>query len=441
MNKILLIPFLLVFVYTTAISSEVKFNPVEMHIDSLENGLKIIYHVDKSAPVVATIMHYKVGSRDEDPERTGFAHFFEHLMFEATENIPEKHQDKYIQEAGGNLNAHTSFDETVYKFNVPSHQLPLPLWIESQRMRKLIVARGPVEVQRGVVKEERKNRIDNRPYGDMFELMSNYLFDNGSYSWTPIGSAQHIDKAEISEFREFYNNFYQPNNAVLVISGDFEVAVAKKYVESYFGQIPAAPEPERRVFMIDSLYHSADEIIIDDKAQIPAVFIGYRAPEYGHEDYYAASLLQMILSAGESSRLYKRLVDQEQSAVQAIMQYEPLQKSGMFLFIGVANSGKDIENVRKQIIDELNKLVLNGISDEELKKAKNMYLAQSIYSKKNAYEKAAELAKYMVYFGNPYMINKEINIMQAVTAEDIRKVAAKYLSGVNNVILTYKPEN
>ena len=251
-------------------------NRIEFIKDTLANGLDVIYHIDKSAPVVSTIVHYNVGSKDEDPTRTGFAHFFEHLMFEATEDIPRATIDKYVQQAGGTLNAHTAFDETVYKFTVPADQIKLPLWIESQRMRKLLVEETGVETQRGVVKEERKMRVDNQPYGDLLERIFSRMFAGGSYAWTPIGSEQHIDKAEIKEFQEFYNRFYQPNNATLVIAGDFNLQDAREYVNTYFGSIPRAPEPYRPPFKLEPLKDKVREVIKDEKATLPALFIGYR---------------------------------------------------------------------------------------------------------------------------------------------------------------------
>jgi len=211
-----------------------KFNPIKYEVDSLENGLKVIYSVDKTAPIVATVVHYKVGSRDEDPQHTGYAHFFEHLMFEATENIPRASIDKYVQEAGGTLNAHTSYDETVYYFKLPSNYLNLALWIESQRMRKLKVDSVGVNTQKGVVIEELRMRYENQPYGTMLMKMSERLFGGTSYGWATIGYIEHLEKATIDDFKGFYDNFYKPNNAILVIVGDIDIPEAKKTCATIF---------------------------------------------------------------------------------------------------------------------------------------------------------------------------------------------------------------
>jgi len=428
-----------VFIMAPAIMADTDFKPIKFTQDTLSNGLTIIYHIDKSTPIVSTILHYKVGSKDENPERTGFAHFFEHLMFESTEAIQRSEMDKMIQIAGGNLNAHTSFDETVYKINLPANQLPLALWIESQRMRKLNVDTIGVETQRGVVKEERKQRNENQPYGTAFEIITEHLYKGGAYSWTPIGSAQHIDVASIQEFRDFYNNFYQPNNATLVIAGDFELDVARKYVDAYFLQYPQATEPKREPFVLNELKDEYRQKINDDKAQLPAVFIAYRGPSLADSNYFAAKLMGDILASGESSRLYRRLVDKEQSAVVAEFENLNLQNSGLMLFIGIGAPGIDINNVENQIFEEITKIASDGVSEDELIKAKNITEAQFVGSKKNVQEIAQDLARYFSYYGDASIINTELDNFQKVNKEDIKRAAQLYLSGKNRVVLTYLP--
>lgn len=437
-QKVGLVAFLALFLFSGSAYSQ--FNKIGFIRDSLPNGLQIIYQIDRSAPVVATVVHYKVGSRDENPARTGFAHFFEHLMFEATDNITRATIDKYVQEAGGTLNAHTSFDETVFFFKLPSKEIKLALWIESQRMRKLHVDEIGVETQRGVVKEERKMRNDNTPYGTWMEKMMASLFPGSSYSWTPIGSAQHIDQAQIAEFKSFYNNFYQPNNAILVISGDFNLDDAKKYVRDYFGSIEKPAQPAREEFKLLSLEKPYSEQIDDAKAQLPAVFIGYRGPKLGEPDYYAFSLLNQVLSSGESSRLYQRLVEKDQIAVAAQSMPFPLQYSGACLLIGVASPGKDIKTVEKNLIDEVDKLIKNGLTDEEFQKAKNIAETQFISGKKNVLEKAQDLAQYWAYFGDPNLINTEFEKYSVITKEDLVRVAKKYFETDKKITLFYVPK-
>lgn len=417
-----------------AATSEITFTE-----ETLDNGLHVIYHVDKSAPVVSCVLHYKVGSRDENPERTGFAHFFEHLMFEATDDIERAKIPEYINAIGGNLNAHTSFDETVYKFTVPSNEIKLPLWIESSRMRRLQVESEGVETQRGVVKEERSNRYDNQPYGTWMEKMFSNLFKGGNYSWTPIGSAQHIDQAAIKEFQDFYNNFYQPNNGTLVLAGDFDISDAKEYVRQYFGGFPKAPEPERSEFKMEPVKGEYRETVYDKKAQLPALFIGYRSPELGSKDYYAMELLTTVMAAGESSRMYRKLVDEEEMAVQTSFFPFALEKSGAAMIVGIPSAGTDPKDLEEEIDELIEEVRENGITDSELEKVKNITITEKAQSNRNVLEKAMSLARYYSYYGDASLINTEINNYLAVTKEDIKKVAQKYFGNKNRVVLTYIP--
>lgn len=418
-----------------------QINPINFEEFTMKNGLHVILHKDVSAPNVAVLVQYRVGARDEDPKRTGFAHFFEHLMFEATDYYKRASLDKLIQGAGGELNAYTSFDETVYHFEVPSNEVRLPLWIEASRMRTLHVDSIGVETQRGVVKEERKNRYDNSPYGDWFERTSSKLFNNGMYSWTPIGSAQHIDNASIQEFKEFYNNFYQPNNATLVVSGDIDVKQVKGFVNEYFGKLPKGPQPKRSDVALKPMSPGVTRETIDDpKAQLPAVFMGYRGPKIGEKDAYAMSMLMDIMRSGESSRLYQRLVDKDQIAVQASGGAQNLQASGMMYGIGIVAPGKTPDEVIKAIDEEIEKVKKDGVTDEEFLKAKNIAEVRFIEGKKNVLEKARSLARYHTYFGKASMINTEIKDFMSIKKEDLKRVANQYFTQDSRVILQYMPK-
>lgn len=414
-------------------------NEIEFEEETLDNGLHVIYNIDRTAPVVSTVVHYKVGSKDENPNKTGFAHFFEHLMFEATDEIPKESIDKYVNQAGGSLNAHTSFDETVYKFTVPSNQIKLPLWIEASRMRHLQIADDGVETQRGVVKEERNVRVDNQPYGDLLQRMAENLFPGSGYGWPTIGYHEHLNKATIPDFQNFYDNFYQPNNACLVISGDFKISDAKKYVKEYFGQIPKGKNPVRNEFKLTKIESEVDKEIEDEKAQLPGLFIGYRGAKLGTKDYYALSLLSSIMGAGESSRFYRELVDKEQLAVQTQMIPLSLQYSGGIIFVGIPSPQTDVSDLEDGIFEEIEKVIENGVTEDELEKAKNIQEASSIPANKNTLSKAMSLARYWAYYDDPGMINSEIDNYLDVTLDDIKRVAKKYLGTDKRVILTYMP--
>jgi zinc protease len=434
----LLATFLMI---STALFADTKsFNPLEFELDTLDNGLKVIYCVDKSAPVVATYLRYSVGSRYEDTTQAGYAHFFEHLMFEATQDIPRATIDKYVQEAGGTLNANTSFDRTVFFFKVPSNQIKLALWMESERMRKLLVDTVGVETQRGVVLEELKQTKSNRPYGSMLDKVCENLFTNTSYAWSVIGHERTIERATIDDFRNFYNSFYQPNNGTLVIVGDIDVNETKQYVNDYFGIYPKGNVGEPPPFKLEPMKGEIREQIVDDKAQLPAVFVAYRGPKIGEDDFYPMQLLTSVLASGESSRLYQRLVDKDELAIQSSIFPLTLEKAGIILLYGIPNVGINPKEMEEVMFDEIEKIVKNGITDEELEKVKNQQEAQFVNDKKDVLGKARSLADYNDLYGDPGMINKELDKYMSVTKEDIIRVAKKYLETKNRVILTYVPE-
>lgn len=418
-----------------------SFKPIKYEMEKLDNGLTVIYHVDKSAPVVATVVHYNVGSHDENKDHTGYAHFFEHLMFEATDNIPRASIDKYVQEAGGELNAYTAFDQTVFHFSLPSNEIKLALWVESQRMRSLHVDTIGVETQRGVVIEELKMRTTNQPFGTLIGKFCANMFPGSGYSWSVIGSEEHLKVATISDFKNFYDNFYQPNNATLVIAGDIDVKEVKKYVRDYFGILPNAPEPKRNDYKLQPLTKEYRETVIDDKAPMPALFMGFQGPTLSDADYYACSLLTDILASGESSRLYQRLVDKDQIAVESSFSPFSLRGAGALMVEAVITPESTPEKVEKVIMEEINNLITNGVTNEELQKAKNIREASFVFEKKDLMGKAQDLARYQTFFGDASLINTELDKFLKVTKDDIVKAAKKYLATDKKVVLIYQPKN
>ena len=431
---------IVVAILVLALQASAQYKPLTFTEYDLPNGLHVILHEDHSAPVIATVVHYMVGSRDEDPARTGFAHFFEHLMFESTDVIERGTLDKMVNGAGGQLNAFTSNDQTVYHFVLPSNQVRLALWIEAQRMRKLHVNTIGVETQRGVVKEERKNRYDNAPYGGWIEKSHSVLFAGTPYQWSPIGSAQHIDSASIPEFKAFYDAFYQPNNAVLVVSGDFDETLVRETINAYFGGYQKGPEPRRpNVGELIPLSGEIRETINDTKAQLPALFISYRAMNQTDPDAYAADLLTTILSNGESSRLYHSLVDSQQVAVQASISMFPREFVGMVYCVGIAAPGKGLADVEKGIDSELALIMRDGISDEELIKAKNITEVGFIEGRMGVYEKALALSNAYRFDKATSAVNDEMTKYMKVTKADIQRVAKRIFGTNQRVVLTYLP--
>lgn len=427
----------LVAISISSLAMAQEYKDIEFEEYELDNGLHVILHQDESAPVATTIVHYHVGSRDEDPKRTGFAHFFEHLMFEGTKQIPRASIDKMVQEVGGNLNAYTSLDETVYFFNVPANELQLALWIESQRMRQLVVNEIGVETQRGVVKEERRMRYDNSQYGTVWEKMSAELFKNTCYSWRPIGSAQHIDSASIPEFQAFYDTYYHPNNATLVVAGDFDEDEVREWIDSYFGQYERGPEPPKVVADIQPMKESYRETVRDPKIQLDAVFMGFRGPTMLEDDKYAAEMLCDILSNGESSRMYRSLVDEQKISVQAGIFPQLAQFAGLFGVYGIVADGKTPEELENAILAEFERVATQGVTEEELLKVRNINEAQFIGSKSSNQSKAGQLAQYHRYYGDAELINEEFEKYMSVTSADIQRVAKEYLAGQNHVTMYY----
>jgi predicted Zn-dependent peptidase len=361
-------------------------------------------------------------------------------MFESTDKIERGTIDKMVNGAGGELNAFTSNDQTVYHFVLPSNQVRLGLWIEAQRMRKLQVNSIGVETQRGVVKEERKNRYDNAPYGGWLEKAQKALFEGTPYEWSPIGSAQHIDSASIAEFTAFYNQFYQPNNAILVVSGDFDESIIRETIDAYFGGYGTAPEPKRPVVgEMKPLEGELRETINDPKAQLPALFIAYRAMNQTDPDAYAADLLTTIMSNGESSRMYRTLVDSLQIAVQASMSLFPRELIGMSFCVGIVAPGKDPADVEKAIDAEIANVIANGVTDEELQKAKNITEMNVVEQRSGVYQKALALSNAYRFDGATSAINDELVKYSKVTKADIQRVAKRMFGTKQRIVLTYLP--
>ena len=411
----------------------VVLKPIKFTEYDLPNGLHVILHENHAVPVVATYVLYHVGSKNERPDRTGFAHFFEHLMFEGSDNIPRAQIDKYISGAGGNLNASTSFDQTDYFFNLPSNQLQLALWIESERMMHSKIDEIGVETQRKVVKEEKRRSYDNRPYGSLFEELAKLVFKDTPYAWVPIGSAQYIDQATIAEFRDFWKTFYLPNNATLAIAGDFDPEATRKLVAEYFGPIPRGPEIVRPKVELPPQTEPVKHDVLKDNTPLPATLHAWRAPKETDPDAYPLELLGNILSSGRSSRLYKRLVEKEQAALQVQAFPYLLEKAGMLGVQAIGQQGVTLDQLDALISEEVERVKAEGVTEEEYRKALNQQEAQFASSFGTMSTRAKNLARYHLFYGDANLINTELDRYFAVKREDLRRVANKYFTkeGVN----------
>lgn len=414
--------------------ARIKFEKYE-----LKNGLKVILHQDNSTPIVAVSVMYHVGSKNEDPERTGFAHFFEHLLFEGSENIGRGEYANYVQSAGGALNANTSWDRTYYFEILPSNQFELGLWLESERMLHAVVDEKGVETQRQVVKEERRERVDNQPYGSLAEETFKAAYKEHPYKWPIIGSMEHLDNATEADYKQFYADFYIPNNAILSIAGDIDIADAKELIRKYFGGIPKG-KPAYRPNVNEPALTGERRDTVYDNIQLPAVVQAYRVPAQGTEDYYAIKMLSTLLSQGKSSRLYRTLVDEQQKAFQVANIPLDLEDPGLSINFGIANVGVNSQDLEDAMDVEVAKIRKELITDEEFQKLRNQIENNFISSNTTVAGIAGSLATYEMFFGDANLINTEIDRYMAVTKEDIRRVAKKYFHKGNRVVLHYLPQ-
>ena len=431
--------FLLVSLFLMTVTLA-KSQTIQFEKYTLPNGLKIILHEDHSAPVVAVTALYHVGSKNEDTARTGFAHFFEHLLFEGSENIKRGEFDKYITNAGGALNANTSQDRTFYYELLPSNQVDLGLWLESERMMHAKIEQIGVNTQREVVKEEKRQRMDNRPYGSFLTEMLKRAYKVHPYQWSPIGSMDHLNAAKLEEFIQFYKTYYVPNNCVLSIAGDINIPELKKKIEAYFGPIAKGSLPINRPSIKEPPLGGEVRDKIYDNIQLPAIFHAYRAPKQGGEEYYAFNVLSTILSGGASSRMNKTLVDSKQLAVAA--QSVPFfnEDDGLFIALTIANMGVKVETLEASMDSVVNELKTGLVGELEFQKVKNQITTDLVDSKATMAGIAESLANNEVYFGDANLINTELEKYNKVTREDVLKVAKKYLNKENRVVLHYLPK-
>jgi zinc protease len=407
----------------------------------LPNGLHVILHEDHTIPTVAVSVLYHVGSKNEDPTRTGFAHFFEHLLFEGTENIGRGEYMKLIQNNGGVINANTSFDRTFYFQTLPSNKLEQGLWMESERMLHAKIDDIGLETQRKVVKEEKKQRYENTPYGRLLEQIFKNAYTVHPYQWTPIGEAQYIDQAKLPEFIDFYKTFYVPNNATLSIGGDINIAQTKAWVEKYFGDILKGTKEIPRPTIKEPAQTAEKRVTFYDKVQLPAVVFAYHTPEQGSADAYALEMVSKILSDGKSSRLQKEIVDKQQKAVAAGAFNLPSEDPGLAMMFGIANMGIKPEDLEKSMDEEVNRILTSGISEEELQKCKNQIENDFISQNQRVLGIVENLANYHVYFGDANLINKELDRYMKVSTADMITAAKKYFKKENRLVLYYLPDS
>ncbi|WP_341665480.1 pitrilysin family protein [Blattabacterium cuenoti] len=411
--------------------------------EKLSNGLHVILHQDKTTPLVSISVLYHVGSKNETPGKSGFAHFFEHLMFEGSKNIKKGEYFKYIAYNGGKNNAYTNHDETCYYEILPSDRLPLALWLESERMLHAKVDEESINIQREVVKEEKKMRVENQPYvKSISEIIPSLLFKKHPYKYPIIGLYQDLDTAKEADYKEFYKTYYVPNNAVLVISGDFDMNEARILIKKYFSSIPKGT----RNFQMNKIEEEPikKEIFftyVDKNTKVPGVFLSYRVPKLTDKDSYVLKIIDHVLSSGESSRIMKNIVNTKQVASYAGSSLDTMEDYGIFMIYGLINPGITIDQLTKIIDDEIDLLKEKGITQYELEKQKNCFEKKFISDNYSMSGITASLSHYYLYYHNADLINTDIERYRKITTEDIKKVANKYLNKNNRVRLYNVPDN
>ncbi|GEO02546.1 peptidase M16 [Adhaeribacter aerolatus] len=431
--------FITLFLLCGGLLGQAQSNKLTFTEYDLDNGLHVILHQDKSTPIVAVSVMYHVGSKNEQPDRTGFAHFFEHLMFSGTENIAPGQFANLVQQAGGEHNANTTQDRTFYYEVLPSNQLALGLWLEAERMRSAKIDKAAIDIQRGVVKEEKKQRIDNQPYGTIQEKAFANAFTAHPYRWVPIGSDQYIDQATLEEFIDFYKTYYVPNNAVLSISGDIDINQTRQLIQKYFGPITRGTRQINRPNVQEPQQTAEKREIVFDEVQLPAVVQAYHIPKQNSPDAYALSMLTALLTGGESARLTKALVDQQQIAAYVGAIPMQLEDPGLFLMFAVANLGKEPEALEQAVDAEIERVKKEPLTEREFQKLRNQVETGLVQQYTTNLGVAEQLANFYMFYNDTNLVNTELQKYLNVKKEDITRVANQYLTKENRVVLHYLP--
>jgi zinc protease len=405
----------------------------------LPNGLQVLLHEDRSVPVVAVEVWYHVGSKNERKGRSGFAHLFEHLMFKGSENVrPEEHKD-FISAIGGRYNATTDFDRTLYFQTFPSNYLERVLWMEADRMRALDVSEANFLSERDVVKEERRLRIDNPPFGRLFEVVLANTFTTHPYRILPIGSIADLDAATIEDVREFHRVYYVPNNATLVVAGDFDPAQIRGWIEKYFAAIPKGGDIPRQIAQEPAQTAERRVTDTDSRTPLPAVILTFHVPKEGDKELYALEVASNILSSGQSSRLYRKMVYEQQIALQAGGQSITLEDPGVFWFYAIMQQGHTPAEGEKSLQEEIERLQTQPVSTAELEKSKNQLIAGLVFGRQTVVDKADAIGHASVILGDWRMANRQLAEYQKVSAADVQAVANKYFRPQGRTVVTMLP--
>lgn len=416
-----------------------KLSPTPLKQFRLNNGLRVILCEDHAVPVVSVAIYYDVGSRNEREGRTGFAHLFEHMMFQGSENVPKAAHFQYIFNAGGTMNGTTSTERTNYFETLPASHLPLALWLESDRMRSLKVTQENLDNQRNAVQEEKRLRYDNQPYVNAFLRTNELIYQNPANAHSTIGSMEDLDAATIEDIQEFFRIYYAPNNAVLTIVGDFDSAEATQLVHKYFDDIPSQPAPPPVDTSEPEDVAMRQEVYQDPLAPAPAFVLGWKIPPRRTPEFYAISLAADLLFEGDSSRLYQKLVKGDESVVSIQGGIDERRGPSAIYIFALPKPGEEVAAIRDQIFDEIRSLRASGPSAAEMEKLRNSLCNDVVRGRQSTMYRAQRLAEYALYDGDPTLVDSELDQYLSITPEQIRNAVERHLDLENRVILDIVP--
>ncbi|HET6976513.1 MAG TPA: pitrilysin family protein [Pyrinomonadaceae bacterium] len=406
---------------------------------TLANGLRVVLSPDRAIPVVSIAVYYDVGSRNEKEGRTGFAHLFEHMMFQGSENVPKAAHFQYIFNAGGTMNGTTSTERTNYFETLPSNYLPLALWLESDRMRSLKVTQENLDNQRNAVQEEKRLRYDNQPYVNAFLRMNELIFTNPANAHSTIGSMEDLDAATIDDVQNFFRIYYAPNNAVITIVGDFDSAEARALIDKYFSNIPAQAVPPPVDVSEPKTVTIREETFHDPLAPAPAFVLGWKIPERRKPEFYALSLAGTLLFEGDSSRLYQKLVKGDESVVSIEGGVDERRGPSALYIFALPKPGEDVTKIREQIFDEIQLIATNGPTAAEMEKLQNSLCNDAVRGRQSTMYRAQRLAEFALYDSDPTLVDSELDHYLNVTADDIQNALANFINVDNRVVLDIVP--
>jgi zinc protease len=412
---------------------------LQYQITTLPNGLTVVLSEDHSTPIVHLQLVYHVGSKNEKAGRTGFAHLFEHLMFKGSKNVQPEAHTSMLASVGGQSNAYTTDDETVFWETVPAQYLPLVLWLEADRMATLRIDKDTFTNERDVVKEERRMRVDNQPYGRLNEIIYDQAFTVHPYKHATIGSMQDLEAASVDDVRDFYNTYYVPSNATLVLVGDFDTPQALQLVSQYVGRVPKADRPVPRDIPQEPPQTKEKRVTLQQPWPLPAVVVAYHVTKDGNPDSYPLHIAAKVLSDGQTSRIYRKLVYEKQMAVAAFGNANLIEDPNLFYAVAIVQPGHTPEEVTNTLVAELDRLKTEPITDHELQRTKNQFARDYILGRESNQQKAGQLSHAVVIHNDIRTADGEFEIFQNITAADVQRVARTYFRPENRLVLTLMP--